>query len=87
MVASPVRGVILLAVAFAVQGCAGTAWPRGAWTKPGVDLAHQRRDEYECERRANVAQRAAAGDAGAGEASAVYAQCMRERGYRLLPGR
>jgi hypothetical protein len=72
---------LLMGVALGVQGCVGTAWPRGAWTKPGVEPGQQRRDEYECERRA------VAGRAGAREAAAVYAQCMCERGYERLPWR
>jgi hypothetical protein len=76
------RVVALLAgAALGVQGCAGTAWPRGAWAKPGVEREQQRRDQYECERRA------VAGRARPGGEAAVYGQCMRERGYQPVPDR
>jgi hypothetical protein len=65
----------LALVLVALAGCAGTSWPRGEWTKPGVAASAQRHDEYECERE--VALRRATG----AEASALFAACMRARGY------
>ncbi|HEU5323749.1 MAG TPA: hypothetical protein VFX28_23305 [Methylomirabilota bacterium] len=67
-------GALVLLV---LAGCAGTAWPRGEWVKPGVTAEARRRDEYECERRATRERDSAP--------PAVYAECMRARGYR--PGR
>jgi hypothetical protein len=58
----------------ALTGCTATTWPRGAWTKPDVAAATQRHDEYECERQTVRHETAA-------EKAAVYAACMRARGY------
>ena len=69
-------GRMTLALALvAVTGCKATAWPRGTWTRSGVTAATQRHDEYECEREAVVRHETAA------ERSAVFAECMRARGY------
>jgi hypothetical protein len=66
-------------VAIALTGCLGTTWTRGTWTKPGVVRDQQRRDEYDCERRATLALHAKR------DPAAAYAQCMRERGYERVP--
>ena len=67
--------------ALAVAGCLSLSptWARGSWTKPGVVRDQQRRDEYECERRATVPHRPKR------DPSSVYAQCMSERGYERVP--
>jgi hypothetical protein len=62
----------------AMTGCAGTAWPRGEWTKPGITGAAQRHDEYECEREA------VRGRGTAAETASVFATCMRARGYERV---
>jgi hypothetical protein len=59
-------------------GCAGGGRPRGEWTKPGVAASAQRHDEYVCEREATL--RGATKD----DAAAVFAACMRARGYALV---
>jgi hypothetical protein len=68
---------VLLTVAAAILlsgGCAGTGWQRGTWVKPGVEPEQQRRDQYECERYA-VTNRVEK------QPAALYAECMRTRGY------
>ena len=58
-----------------LAGCAAPAgW--GEWTKAGVDTSVQRRDEYECRRGAVLRRGTAA------ETAAVFAACMRARGYQ-----
>lgn len=63
-----------------LAGCAGIAARTGEWTKPGITAAAQRHDEYECERQA-VMRRETAADV----AAAVFADCMRARGYTRVP--
>jgi hypothetical protein len=56
-------------------GCLRPAWPRGTWTKPGVEREQRQRDEYECERQAVTAR-------GAESPERLYERCMEARGYR-----
>lgn len=55
-------------------GCVGADWQRGTWVKPGVEPEQQRRDQYECERYAVT-------NAVDERRAALYAECMRTRGY------
>jgi hypothetical protein len=66
----------LAAVTFlALAGCAAPAGSWGEWTKGGVDASVQRRDEYECQRRATLGRGTSA------ETAAIFAACMQARGY------
>jgi hypothetical protein len=60
----------------ALAGCTASVGPWGEWTKAGVDPSGQRRDEYECQRQATL-QRGTSP-----ETAAVFAACMRARGYQ-----
>ena len=58
-----------------LAGCATAPSFPGEWTKPGVELSAQRRDEYECQREAVLRH------ATAGERATAFAACMQARGY------
>ena len=60
----------------ALAGCAAPAGSGGEWTKAGVAVSEQRRDEYECRRQAVLRRGAAA------EKAAAFAACMHARGYQ-----
>jgi hypothetical protein len=65
---------VLLAVLVLV-GCAPTSASGGVWRQPGVSRQRQVRDEYECERQAVLSDRRA------GAQAALFAACMKARGY------
>jgi hypothetical protein len=60
-----------------LPGCVGTSWPRGTWTKAGVEPRQQRHDEYECGREAVAAAPGAA-------RAAAWEHCLRARGYERV---
>jgi hypothetical protein len=61
-----------------LAGCAAPAGSWGEWTRAGIDVSVQRRDEYECRRQA-VLRRATET-----ETAALFAACMRARGYQRV---
>jgi hypothetical protein len=78
-VRAPRTSAAVGALALTMLGCVSPDWPLGTWVKPGASRAQQLRDEYACERYATVAR-------GPDDSpAALYAECMRSKGYRRAP--